>query len=259
MKKVWVVARNDLEAVEIIRLLQAAGETVLVSQQAWGACWENLEDEITSGVEGVLQNTPAAEVIGIELAGTPRWHGRNIDHHRWGESDRSCEHSSLEQVALLLGHHLNRYEALVAANDKGWIPALVAAGATPGEVETVRMADRCAQGVSPDQEAQAVRDIAAAEWRGRKVLVRCPDGSSSAITDRLYGRYDEAITTAPDKWIYYGPRAQQIHQVVRSAGLGHARDWTGGSAAFGYAGFIAPTAESTALIENIFWQDNLPE
>jgi len=251
--RIWIVPRNDLEAVEIIRLLEQHGELLVISRQAWGASWENLEPEVVSGVEDLLAQHPDAEVVGVELAGTPPWGGRNIDHHQYTDGDRSSEKSSIEQVAEILGHELNRYERLVAENDKGWIPALLAAGASQGEVDTIRLADRCAQGVTPDDEAQAVRDIAGAEWRGRKVFIRCPRGVTSALTDRLYGQFDEALTAAPDKWIYYGPRARDIHVHVHAGGLGHARDWAGGRRESGYAGFIAPTPEAKKVIETFFW------
>lgn len=253
--RLWIVPRNDLEATEIIRLLENAGEQVVVSQQAWGASWENLEPHVAAAVEAILTESLETEPIGIELIGEPRWNGRNIDHHGYAEGDRSNEQSSIEQVAELIGHELNRYERLVAANDKGWYPALFAAGATAGEAETIRMADRCAQGVTPDQEAQAIRDIAAAEWRGRNVLINCPRGSSSAVMDRLYSRYNEALTAAPDKWIYFGYRAREIRELIKQAGLGHLRDWVGGSPKSGYAGFVEPSAEAQRLITTFFWQD----
>lgn len=255
LKRVWVVPRNDLEATEILRLLEQNGETAVVSRQAWGASWENLEADVVARVEELLRQNPNAKVLGIEFAGAPRWSGRNIDHHRFGDSDRMSEQSALEQVAEILGHKLNRYERLVAENDKGWIPALLAAGASQGEVDTIRLADRCAQGVTPDDEAQAVRDIAGAEWQGRKVFIRCPRGSSSAVIDRLYGKFDEAVTAGPDKWIYFGPRAREIHEAVKAAGLGRPRDWTGGKpgSGTGYAGFIAPSPESQRIIEEFLW------
>ena len=256
MGRIWVVPRNDLEATEIIRILEQYGEEVVVSLLAWGASWEKLEVDVVSRVEELLAQHPDAEVVGIELAGMPRWGGRNIDHHKWGGGDRSNELSSIEQIAALLGHQLNRYERLVAENDKGWYLALFAAGATKGEAETIRLADRCAQGVTPDHEAQAVRDIATAEWKGRKVFIRCPLGSSSALTDRLHGRFDEALMASTEKWIYFGHRAKQIHEFVHARGLGHERDWVGGQPKSGYAGFIAPSTELQQLLEEFFWRES---
>lgn len=253
--KIWIIPVNDLEAVEIRNLLQAHGQTVVTSQQRWGARWENLEAGVVAQVENLLQEHPNSEVIGVELGGIPRWNGRNIDHHRYGEGDRTNESSSLEQVATELGVGLNRYLQLVAANDKGWIPALQATGAKTGEVDAVRQSDRCAQGVTPDDEAQAVRDLASAEWRGRKVLVHCPKGSTSAHTDRLYGQFDECLTCGPDKWIYFGPRHHQLHELVHSQSLGNERDWVGGKPESGYAGFVTPSEAAQDVIRSFFWQE----
>lgn len=253
----WIVPRNDLEATEIIRLLEQFGERVIVSQLAWGASWERLEPRVVDQVEQLLRVLPDLRVFGVELGGKTRWGGENIDHHQWAMDDRSSDRSSIEQVADILGHKLNRYERLVAANDKGWIPALLAAGASQGEVEAIRLADRCAQGVTPDQEAQAVHDIAEATWQGRRVLVPCPHGSSSAITDRLYGRYDEALVCdsgADPKWIYYGPRARKIHDAVHAANRGHPGDWTGGQVPNLYAGFLAPSPAAQELLTELFWK-----
>ena len=67
----------------------------------------------------------------------------DIDHH----NERDHEPASIVQVAELLGVALTRREQLVAANDRGYIPALRAAGATDAEVADIRRADRAAQGV----------------------------------------------------------------------------------------------------------------
>lgn len=253
--RIWIVPRNDLEAVEIINLLEASGELVVVSAQPWGASWDALEPVVVTKVERLLLAHPDSEVLGVELAGSPRFGGRNIDHHSYGSDNRLLEVGSIEQVAALLGYQLNRYQRLVVANDKSWIPGLVAAGASQGEIEAIRLADRCSQGVTPDQEAQAVRDLETAEWRGRKVRIICPHGSTSAHTDRLYGRFEEALTTAPDKWIYRGPRSRELYRIGQESGLGTARDWCGGSAEHGYCGFLAPREELQKLVLNFFWQD----
>ncbi|MSU56208.1 MAG: hypothetical protein EXS51_02785 [Candidatus Taylorbacteria bacterium] len=253
-KKIFIVPRNDLEAVEIINLLSHSGEKVVVSQQRWGARWENLEPEVVSEVETLLAQNPNVEVVGVEIAGAPRWDGRNIDHHRWSDSDRSHESSSLEQVADLLGVTLSRYLRQVAENDKGWIPALVKAGATAGEIGYIRLTDRCSQGVTPDDEAEAVRAIALAVWVGKRVIVTTTLSSFqlSPISDRVYGQADEWLVKAANAWLYNGPRHTELFGWVKSSSLGSDRDWSGGSPAFGYAGFVNPSKELQSKIEKFF-------
>ncbi len=241
-KKIWVVPVNDLEAVEIRNLLVGAGETVLESQQRWGASWENLESEVVAEVNKLLQNNPETEIVGVELFGDCPWaNSRTIDHRTWGNGDSSHELSSIEQVAQELGVELNRYLRLVAANDKAWFPGLKAAGATAGEADVIRQADRCAQGVTPDDEAQAVRDIESAERRGDRVLVRTTLSSYqvSPISDRLYGHAREWLIAASNAWLYSGPRHLDIFQYMEELGLLVGPDWKGGSDESGYAGFVA--------------------
>jgi len=243
LAKIWVVPVNDLEAVEIRNLLADAGEKVLVTQQRWGASWENLEPEVVAEVNNLLQSNPEVEVIGIELFGDSPWiNSRTIDHHTWGNEDNANEQSSIEQVASELGVELNRYLQLVAANDKAWFPGLEAAGATEDEADIIRQADRCAQGVTPDDEAQAVQDIEFAERRGDRVLVRTSLSSYqvSPISDRLYGHAEEWFIVASNAWLYNGPRHLEIFQYMEELGLIAGPDWEGGSTKFkfGYAGFV---------------------
>lgn len=44
--KIWVVPSNDLEAKTIIEMLEFQGEHYVVTNQGWGASWENLEPEV---------------------------------------------------------------------------------------------------------------------------------------------------------------------------------------------------------------------
>ncbi len=92
-------------------------------------------------------------IYGIELAEDmhPPKNYVAIDHH----NDLADRPSSLEQVAKLFGLELNRWQQLVAANDKGYIPAMRALCATDQEIETIREADRKAQGVTPEEEKEA--------------------------------------------------------------------------------------------------------
>jgi len=262
LAKIWVVPVNDLEAVEIRNLLADAGEKVLVTQQRWGASWENLEAKVVAEVNDLLQSNAEAEVVGIELFGDSPWaNSRNIDHHTWGNEDNAHDQSSIEQVAKELGATLNRYLQLVAANDKAWYPGLEAAGATVGEADVIRQADRCAQGVTPDDEAQAVRDIESAERRGERVLVRTSLSSYqvSPISDRLYGHAKEWFIADSNARIYNGQRHLDIFQHMEESGLIAGSDWKGGSDESGYASFVVVDDESlqqqreSALAE-FFWK-----
>lgn len=253
MKKIFICPINDGESVEIRNVLEDNGEIVVVTRQPWGATWQGLESGTVDEIDGLLAREPKIRVIGIELAGPVRWDGRNIDHHRYASDDRSNPKSSLEQIADLLGIELTRHQLLVAENDKGWIPSMEKIGATSDEIKIIRAQDRIAQGVNPEQEAQAVRDLAEAEWQGRRVLIRCLKGATSAHTDRIYGRFDEALTIdgINGKWLYYGHRHHQFHSF--SVGKTEGACWIGGGAESGYAGAEKPTAELQSILLSFFW------
>ncbi|RMG68642.1 MAG: hypothetical protein D6722_11585, partial [Bacteroidetes bacterium] len=124
-------------------------------------------------------------IYGIELQEDlpppPAYH--RIDHHN------ALAHlpSSLEQLATLLGHALSREEQLIAANDRGYIPAMQALGASPGEIAHIRRLDRQAQGVTEAEETQARADIARRRQAGPLTLVATDLRRFSPITDALFG------------------------------------------------------------------------
>ena len=251
----FIIPANDGESVEIRKILRANRIDHVVTRQPWGATWAGLEPAVVTEIESFLSTNPSAVVYGVELGGPARWNGLNIDHHIYRDDNRTNEQSSIEQVAALLGVELTRHQTLVSANDKGWIPALMAMGASANEIKIVRAQDRLSQGVTPDQEAQAVADIEAAEVRGSKWLVRCPMGSTSAITDRLFGRYTELLTVdgLNGKWIYFGPRHMSFYALTE--GKTDKARWAGGDPKNGFSGVEKPTAETQAKILAFFWRE----
>ncbi len=250
----FIVPANDGEAVEIRKILQTAKISHVVTRQAWGATWSGLEPTVVEKIEGFISANPSAVIYGVELGGPARWNAGNIDHHIYRDESRSNEKSSIEQVATLLGVELTRHQTLIAANDKGYIPALRAMGATDNEIKIVRAQDRLSQGVTPDQEAQAVADIRSAEIRDGKWFIPCPKGFTSAITDRIFGQYAELLTVdgLNGKWIYFGPRHMEFYALTEG-GTTLAR-WAGGNPKNGFSGVEKPTAEIQTKILEFFWQ-----
>lgn len=247
ISRIWVLPGNDLEAVEIRRLLEENGQTVLVSEQAWGATWEGLETAIRKTLERTATETPETLIHGIELAGPNGYHAHNVDHHRYRDEDRSHPLSSLEQVAAILRVPLNRRQQLIAANDRAYIPGMLELGATPREIDEIRAEDRRAQGVTAEQELQAEQDLAAAAWLGDRVVVACHDAPTSAHMDRLFGKASEILLTSPREWSYSGPR----HRDFAALSLPE-QHWSGGVAGNGYFGAAHPGSDSQRKMRQLF-------
>ena len=153
-KKLFLLGGHDLEMQEIVKLLQnqkcrqidssieEMPDCAYVDKNlSWGAKLSEYRD--------VLQRFGDRNdiiIYGIELNEdiTPPSNYAAIDHH----NERADRPSSLEQVAELFGVKLDRWQRLVAANDKGYIPEMKKMCATDEEIEAIREADRKAQGVS---------------------------------------------------------------------------------------------------------------
>ncbi|MCQ2741158.1 MAG: hypothetical protein MJ210_03470, partial [Alphaproteobacteria bacterium] len=144
----------DAEMLEIIRVCREAGVEVVDKHLGWGASVDAYKAEIKKAIAD--GKTPVC----IELAGAEAIAGAVvIDHH----NENFGKPASILQVLDLLGIEPTRRQQLIAANDCGYIPGILAMGATAEEVAEVRLLDRSAQGITPEQEAEAERAIAAAE------------------------------------------------------------------------------------------------
>lgn len=234
-ERLWVVPSNDLEAKTIIEMLERNGENYIVTGQTWGASWDGLEDEIKSGIKEAKQ--AGKKIYGVELKGYPEG-CFNIDHHIYYDAtydtgvstmdyktgkqavdwkgtplftdDRSNSKSSIEQVAEILGVELTIDEKFVAANDKGFIPAMEELGEELGIakedlqeiISNIRMRERVIQKITMEQEAQAEEAVAALGEIDKKqeyILVdNLPHSKAATITDRLYGKYENLLITSTD-------------------------------------------------------------
>jgi hypothetical protein len=254
VERIWVVPNNDGEAIELQGLLRERGERVLVTNQRWGASWSNLEPGIRGDLESFRQQHSNGVVYGVELAGTNRFSAVDIDHHSYRDADRAHALSSLEQVAAILAAPLSRWRQLVAANDRGYIPAMIELGASAEEIAMVRAQDRAAQGITPRQEARAESDLTDAEWIGKRVHVWCPEGVTASHSDRLHGRAEESLLESPQECVYYGPR----HRTLASLQWPE-HTYAGGNAAAGYFGLVAPGETSRERLKRLFWDAAKPQ
>lgn len=167
----------DGEMIAIINICREAGVEVMDKHLGWGASVDSYTDEIEKAIsEGM---TPVL----VELGGAEQVNGAIIvDHH----NENVGKPASILQILDLLGEKPTRKQMLIAANDSGYIPGMLALGATAEEIAEVRMLDRSAQGITPEQEAEAERAIAAAEEVNGVTIIRMAHSKTATVCDRLF-------------------------------------------------------------------------
>ena len=189
---VFFIGGNDAEMFTIKSLLEEHGMEMVEKNLVWGARPASYEAEIAAAVEAgktpvllELDNKPGTDWGGnplpvIDLPKTVI----DIDHH----GDRSKEPATILQVCSLLGVEPTRHQRLIAANDAGYIGAMLAAGATQEEVEQIRLLERKCQGVTAEHELLAKRAISAAEDHGQLKVVYMEHSKCAPVTDYFYGK-----------------------------------------------------------------------
>lgn len=190
---VFFLGGADLEMQTIAALVrEALGPAHVVDKGArWGitaaAYADAMADALARGAVPV-----AVELDVEEVAPHLRQALLVVDHH--GGRAGAQAPTALEQVFALLRLPARRWTrrlALVAANDRGYIPEMLALGATPDEIAAIRAADRAAQGITPDEEQAAAAAVDAAlasgpAWSARDPLVvTLPHGRTACVMDRL--------------------------------------------------------------------------
>jgi hypothetical protein len=125
MKILFIAPNNDAEGIAIQEMLKRNNQEYVVTNQQWGASWEQLEEEIKKKIPGYER------IYGIELKGNlPSDNCVNIDHHVYYEEGDEAKNkelkfrSSLRQVADILGTELTEEELFYEANDVGYIPEM---------------------------------------------------------------------------------------------------------------------------------------
>ncbi len=168
----------DGEMVEILNVCREVGVETVDKHLGWGAAASAYAKEIAQAVsEGkrpvLVELTLDTEIPNCAVV---------VDHH----NENAGKPASILQVLDLFGLEPTRRQQLIAANDSGYIPAMLALGATPQEVADVRYADRAAQGITPEQEAEAERAIAAAEVVNGVTIIRMAHSKTATVSDRLF-------------------------------------------------------------------------
>lgn len=194
-KAIFLLGGHDLEMLEIRRMLSrhslAYEDRIL-----------NWSSARLSAYSGFIDTHPDSIYYGIELMEDCRAPVNyvRIDHH----NDFSNRPASILQVATLMNVVPDRYLQLVAANDAGYIPAMLEMGATEEEIMRIRRRDRAAQGVTEEDELLAEESIKKGLSQINGILfVHSFTSRFSAICDRLYP-YHRLLIYTNKVWTYYG-------------------------------------------------------
>lgn len=168
----------DGEMLAIMDVCREAGIPTVDKHLGWGAAASAYSEEIAQAVSEGKTPVLIELALDIELPET----AIVVDHH----NENSSRPASILQVLNLLGIEPNRFQQLVAANDCGYIPGMLALDATPEEVAQVRLLDRSAQGITSEQEAEAERAIAAATVVNGVTIVNMAHSKTATVCDRLF-------------------------------------------------------------------------
>jgi len=244
----FVLGGEDAEMIVIKAILGMAGAQWLQPQVAWGT---HVYSPSHLGLTIVPNMVPAAclggypdQQVGEKVDGWATIHfvecrpGEGwpagtktvvIDHHDADAGRPASILQVLDELDLQLSDPTRRWVELVAANDAGYIPAMLALGATAEEVERVRALDRRAQGVTSAQEAEAERAVREAE-RGPDglVVVRMAHSKCAPVCDRLFtsspsGRENLLVLSENGEVNYFGSGDVCADLKERFGG------WSGGS------------------------------
>ena len=233
----FLLGGHDLEMLTIKQLLQEHRLDFVDRNLPWGAKLSHYQDLLTD----------VRTLVGIELTEdiAPPANYIRIDHH----NELSHLSSSIEQLADLLGITLSLHQQLVAANDKGYIPAMQALGARADQIQEIRRLDRKSQGVTEQDEALAETSIQTnLSVVGGVTVVKSLTPKFSPITDRLFGLHPNRLLVYTDTVLnYYGENVQVVTAYFAEF-IQQKRAYAGGGET-GFFGFIGENASEVTQVK----------
>lgn len=265
MKKedvVFLIGGSDLEMEEIKRILVERNIDFEDKGLGWGAKLSDYAD--------VFAKHAGRMICGIELKAdiTPPEGYVEIDHHGKNEGKAS----SIEQVCSMLGVDMSWRQKLVAANDRGYIPAMKEMGATPEEIADIRRQDRKAQGVTEADEKAAEKALGRRYYLGVDgicgcivnekaaydgvCIVRTESNRFAPVTDSLYGT-GRILVIHENEFCYYGKdRDKMLDMVSEGFGIPKESFYSGGGED-GYFGLNIPATQGSRVLDADALEDML--
>lgn len=239
----------------IREVLHSSNQPYCDKQLGWGASASAYAEELAAAAANGQTAVLIELALDIELpAGAVV-----VDHH----NENSDRPASILQVLDLLGMEPTRNQQLIAANDCGYIPGMLALGATPEEVAAVRLLDRAAQGITPEQEAEAERAISNREVVNGVTVVHMSHSKTATVADRLFSQDEEQrllILSGDGESNFFGKKELCLLLQGEKTGktaegwdtYSHFGGWTGGGQDFGYWGGYADQSEILDYVTSYF-------
>lgn len=191
---------KDLEMETIKNLLNKHGIAYSDAGLSWGATTSKYGDEI----EKVANEGKTPVIIELSIDSKLPENTINIDHH----NENADKPASILQVCELLAVEPTRKMKLVAANDSGYIPAMLAMGASKEEIAMIRYYDRATQGITAEQEKQAEEALENIKEICGVTIVTLPHSKTATVTDRLFDQnkpQNLLIISEDGETNYFGP------------------------------------------------------
>ncbi len=245
----FLLGGHDLEMLAIRELLELTGARFHDKHLPWGAKASDYLCEIEAAKSA--GETPVLIELEPDL---PDLEGAVlVDHH--GARAGADKPTSLHQIFDLLGlpqQEWTRWFDLVAANDRGYIPELLAIGATREEIIRIRAADRAAQGIAPEEEAQGEEAVKRLQSRagGRLHVVELPHARTATVADRLESAlggpgYTNLLVVSPMQVNFFGQG-----KIIEALNRRYPSGWYGGALPErGFWGHGAPAPPLGELVQ----------
>ncbi len=205
VSKIFLLGGHDLEMSEIKHILDERKIKYFDAGLTWdNALLSHYEEELE-----LYANDPLHVIYGVELRESES-DVIPLNYYRV-RHDNECINfpTSLEQVASLLDYPLTDRQRYIAANDKGYIPAMLSAGATQDEIAEILRLDRLEQGITQIDIDMAEQAILGKAMEEGVMIVKSLTKRFSSICDRLFP-YERLIIYSDNELVYYGKKMMRV-------------------------------------------------
>ena len=178
--KTFFLGGNDLEMQEIKKILSENGVPFEDKNLCWGASASSYAEEIQQAIDNGF--TPVLVELKNDISEDLFAKCLVVDHH----DAYVGRPASVLQVLEMLNLQPTRQQQLIAANDSGYIPAMLEMGASRSEVEEIRRMDWQAQGISEDLVAEAMKAYEEKEIKKGVFVIELEHFCFAPVTDAAF-------------------------------------------------------------------------